>query len=343
MGFYATAASAVAPPAKAEPCPEVQDVSGRLVLRSSQSEAGSRQAKTDLPPKNRVRGSRRSFSTRTRFRPSEPVETQQETFDTSTTTVSGLTCWLSRDPIGERGGLDLYTYVGNEPIAHIDRLGLARMLTASLLGGKEQYDAIARRILRLLDELNKLKDSQGRECYRTYVKDLVATSTTEVKKYVDLFPEHVYLVAHGGLTVNGQSFRGSSYRWNKRDKVVEGIDIRYDGTLTPLSVFGPKLNMENVFGCFLSPEWRKRKIEGEPFAVFSQKGAIDGMYSDLYDRLLRYKNVTECSCIISILVYEGERSSSLDTRGTDFMLKNYPLKPEQEYTGDMYPDPDGDE
>ena len=33
--------------------------------------------------------------------------------------------WLSRDPIGERGGLNRYGFIGNTPVSHIDRLGLA--------------------------------------------------------------------------------------------------------------------------------------------------------------------------------------------------------------------------
>lgn len=33
--------------------------------------------------------------------------------------------WLSRDPIGEDGGLNLYTYVGNNPIYWTDPLGLS--------------------------------------------------------------------------------------------------------------------------------------------------------------------------------------------------------------------------
>lgn len=33
--------------------------------------------------------------------------------------------WLSRDPIGERGGLNLYAFVGNDPVGFIDVLGLA--------------------------------------------------------------------------------------------------------------------------------------------------------------------------------------------------------------------------
>ncbi len=33
--------------------------------------------------------------------------------------------WLSRDPSGEAGGLNLYGYVFNNPISYIDPLGLA--------------------------------------------------------------------------------------------------------------------------------------------------------------------------------------------------------------------------
>ena len=33
--------------------------------------------------------------------------------------------WLSRDPIGEQGGLNLYGFVGNNPVNKRDLLGLA--------------------------------------------------------------------------------------------------------------------------------------------------------------------------------------------------------------------------
>ena len=32
--------------------------------------------------------------------------------------------WLSRDPIGERGGVNLYGFVGNDPVSRVDYLGL---------------------------------------------------------------------------------------------------------------------------------------------------------------------------------------------------------------------------
>jgi len=33
--------------------------------------------------------------------------------------------WPSRDPVGERGGLNVYGFVGNAPLAGVDLLGMA--------------------------------------------------------------------------------------------------------------------------------------------------------------------------------------------------------------------------
>ena len=53
-------------------------------------------------------------------------------------TASGLGNWPNRDPIGEAGGINLYGYVGNDPVNYIDPLGLWTLdlrLGLGVLGG----------------------------------------------------------------------------------------------------------------------------------------------------------------------------------------------------------------
>jgi len=88
-------------------------------------ETESCQTKTDPRSENRVGGSRRFASTRTRFQPSQTPDTTSETSVTVTITVSGLPFWPSRDPVGEQGGMNLYGFVLNRPISAVDALGLS--------------------------------------------------------------------------------------------------------------------------------------------------------------------------------------------------------------------------
>jgi RHS repeat-associated protein len=53
-----------------------------------------------------------------------PLKTQQGKLGYTYKTASGRSTWPSRDPIEEKGGVNLYAFVGNNPLAYWDRLGL---------------------------------------------------------------------------------------------------------------------------------------------------------------------------------------------------------------------------
>lgn len=52
--------------------------------------------------------------------------------------------WLSRDPVGEAGGINLYGYVGNDPLARFDPLGLFEVIVFNPhLRGRSQFGHVA--------------------------------------------------------------------------------------------------------------------------------------------------------------------------------------------------------
>ena len=247
--------------------------------------------------------------------------------------------WINRDPIEEKGGLNLYGFCVNDGVNWFDALGTHRMLTGALIFKRgvnldlEGY-AYARKIIRYLDNLNQKKDSNGRKYFKTQIKDLVTTPIADVKSDVEKSPDDVYLIAHGGLLVNGSAWKARTYLWNNKDTVIEGLDINHNGKITPLSEFGPKLNSQNIFGCYISPRVRRVKTS----RIFSQhESSLDtfnAMFSALFARLKRYDKMTDGPCGKEIIIYEGERTSN--GISTEEALRRFPIKPEFEYTGNQY-------
>lgn len=110
-------------------------------------------------------------------------------------------------------------------------------------------------------------------------------------------------MAHGGLIVNGKLWPWGTYLWRWGDIVIEGLDINFDGHCTPLSSFGGKLNMQNVFGCYVSPHIRKKRSPRTFFLPESSKDTFWAMFVALYARLKRYEAVKDCLCITEIIIY----------------------------------------
>lgn len=63
-------------------------------------------------------------------------------------TASGLPVWPSRDPIGERGGLNLYGFINNAPIIYIDYLGQSLFFCPPSNVGKTNTLEIMRNLLK---------------------------------------------------------------------------------------------------------------------------------------------------------------------------------------------------
>lgn len=143
MGYFITAQEQVDSPVSGRNFKAKTDVSGRSFL-----------AKTDLPSKNRVMGFQTTSESSAWTFARQPVEPHQETRDTSTKTVSGLRCWLGRDPIGERGGLCLYGFAGNS-ISVIDYLGLVDCSAEKqrYQSHKNAVDNLKKKIKNILDEI----------------------------------------------------------------------------------------------------------------------------------------------------------------------------------------------
>jgi hypothetical protein len=81
--------------------------------------------KPAMRPKNRVWG----FSPKRRFYPlgsrRQLPEPRRKSRPTPTIFTPGIPQWPSRDPIGERGGVNLYGFVGNDGVDSVDVLGHA--------------------------------------------------------------------------------------------------------------------------------------------------------------------------------------------------------------------------
>lgn len=98
-------------------------------------------------------------------------------------------------------------------------------------------------------------------------------------------------------------------------------------------LFRPEINMNNVYGCYLSPSVRRQPSGWWIFKAYtSKKDDYATMYEGLYNRLIRYKSMSP-RCTLDIRVYEGEISQRIGIKDkpTDSVLRKYPLRDEEEY------------
>ena len=85
--------------------------------------------KTAMSPKNCVWGFFRLSNEAHPANRRQPLKPRRKIRPTPTKSASGIPSWPSRDPIGERGGLDLYGFVRNDTVNRLDIFGRAGTFT----------------------------------------------------------------------------------------------------------------------------------------------------------------------------------------------------------------------
>ena len=242
--------------------------------------------------------------------------------------MTSLCRWLTRDPIEEEGGVNLYGFCGNNSISSFDRLGCYRFITRALFQGRYgPSDAgemkNSRQIISLVQTLKKTYDVDAE------IVDMVLTPIADIKAEIEANADNVYIVCHGGLHKDGKFLStNSTFYWPYIGSggVGEGFDIAHNGVVTPLSAFGSKLRMDNVFACYLAPGHRKvrRRIIDQPE---SSTVHLPESMERILSALQKYKKKSPCK--VRVRIYEGEYDGR--NVGTVDALENYPLKPEDEY------------
>jgi len=98
----------------------------------------------------------------------QPAQPRRKIRPTAMKTVSGIPYWPSRDPIGERGGLNLYGFVGNDGINWFDLLGLRDLAKLLDEGGElteEEIELITEAIRRHDNGEKNIDDDKKSRCF----------------------------------------------------------------------------------------------------------------------------------------------------------------------------------
>ena len=229
--------------------------------------------------------------------------------------------WITRDPIGEEGGVNLYAMCGNSVVYSYDWNGMMRFLTRSMAFNIDSIVdagelAKGRQIIDFLTrELPSRRNPDGTSQYKVEIRDMKLTPVLEIRRAIDANPDDVYLLAHGSIVVNGRTFRtaGDFFtwpRWWSTSSIYEGLDPAANDVVIPISWFGDKLNMSNVFACYLANEVRRKRFGEDSWKLFkpiqSKKLQLNELYGYFDQRLQKYRPKARKKCLTVITVFEGE-------------------------------------
>lgn len=238
--------------------------------------------------------------------------------------MSSSGAWTSRDLISKT-----FRFCCNDPLNSYDFLGLDRMLTFARrrpvkpvrTAGQHR---IAREVMRKIEEMNKQKGKSGCPCFDIQIKDLVTTPLESVRKDIAEYKDRLYVIAHGGLMVNGKVWSGGGkYYWRHGDEVVEFLDYRHDNsgkyyTLDDLS----GIKEDNILACYFTLGHRKVYDPRSKMRVSSVSQQSANLRI-LLDELEKMESSNRgCDKTVSVMIYEGERTNGNRSYSTERALKD---------------------
>jgi RHS repeat-associated protein len=198
-----------------------------------------------------------------------PLKTQQDKLTLPTKTASGvfyykyrhydpqLGRWPSRDPIEEDGGVNLYAFVGNDPVSRWDRFGLIKSnsvehrykaigivnlevfamthIEATEVRSPNCEDAPEINGPNVMITASKMKSSFGLSVFKTVGSDSILELALDPLKEVSNKTKETVILSFGG------------YEIVKKTRTVQ-YTVKSTGTTTAVLIIGSSVRTKNMVG-----------------------------------------------------------------------------------------------
>jgi RHS repeat-associated protein len=136
--------------------------------------------------------------------------------------------WLSRDPIGEEGGINLYAYAGNAPVGSIDPFGLVAQWSGKVLGATWKF--VPKKIP---PQKGVPKKEIGRTLYHAYAAPLSVTEKGCPKgKAQVVSSENTYEIKYWFRNKEGKAWEEENVSITRQHFIALAADINALGGCT---------------------------------------------------------------------------------------------------------------
>jgi 5S rRNA maturation endonuclease (ribonuclease M5) len=209
----------------------------------------------------------------------QPAQPRRKIRPTPTKTASGIPYWPSRDPIGEIGGINLYTFVMNDGANMWDLRGMyAQILMVADFTGKPEDAGTKTSIKSNLDSSNMAVGKHITKLEQMTDEDFNEAAKNGVYVYWWLDAKGKRLNEAIKTKVNAD--RSTLIKWLKREKESSYSDIQTAATLTSATVLDAIKAMKG------DPDYKYDTMQFIAHALMDKGVRIGGM-----DDRIPYKTV----------------------------------------------------